>query len=293
MSEVNRSNSRVARRRRQRRQRRRLLLLAAAVLVVMVLFLIRMLKPATAEPSDVETDNQTGLPLGASGELPLESGGVNWQEDKLSYIQSHPELYNSDLIELAQKNQEVLDYVYRYPELADEQPEIDLSAEAAGDSVPLLIQWDTRWGYYEYGSGMIGYTGCGPTCLSMVALYLTKDAKYTPIYLADYALENNYYVSGSGTTWSLMSEGGPGLGLSVRELPMDENTMVSALEAGEPIICSMGPGDFTDTGHYIVITGYSDGAFTVNDPNSPERSARTWTFDQLNGQVRNLWAFSV
>ncbi len=289
MNQIAPYNTRAAQRRRRKRRRRRLRLLAAGVAVLAAALLLRWVFGGRQPENRGET---AGTEEAGDTEIPLEHTGVSWGEDKLSYITSHPELYNQDLIELAQKNQEALDYVYQYPELFGQETEIDLSAEAAGDTVPLLIQWDARWGYYEYGSGLIGYTGCGPTCLSMVALYLTGDADYTPVYVADYAEEHGYYVSGSGTSWTLMSEGCAGLGLSARELPMVESTMISALDAGQPIICNVGPGDFTDTGHYIVLTGYGDGGFTVNDPNSPERSARVWTFDQLNGQVRNLWAFS-
>jgi hypothetical protein len=214
-------------------------------------------------------------------------------DDKLSYILNHPEEYTQDLIELAQKNSEALDYVYQYPQLKDAAQTIDLSAEAQSDQVPLLLQWDTRWGYQEYGSGLIGYTGCGPTCLSMVALYLTGNADYTPAYVANYAFNAGYYVSGSGTAWSLMSEGCSAFGFSARELALDEGIMAAALNSGKPIICSMGPGDFTDNGHFIVLTGYTGDAFTVNDPNSPQRSSQVWTFEQLKGQIRNLWAYEV
>jgi hypothetical protein len=214
-------------------------------------------------------------------------------EDKLSYILNHPEEYTDDLIELAQKNSEALDYVYQYPQLKNQTQTIDLSAEADSTQVPLLLQWDTRWGYQEYGSGLIGYTGCGPTCLSMVALYLTGNTDYSPAYVADYALNHGYYVSGSGTAWSLMSEGCAAFGITARELALDEGVMVAALSAGTPIICSMGPGDFTDNGHFIVLTGYTGDGFTVNDPNSPQRSSQIWTFQQLKGQIRNLWAYGV
>lgn len=68
--------------------------------------------------------------------------------------------------------------------------------------------------------------------------------------------------------------------------------MSSALEEGDLIICVLGPGDFTDSGHFILLTGYQDGAFTVNDPNSPLRSQQTWSYDTLSGQIKNLWALS-
>jgi ABC-type bacteriocin/lantibiotic exporter with double-glycine peptidase domain len=88
-----------------------------------------------------------------------------------------------------------------------------------------------------------------------------------------------------------MSEGCEEFGLSAKEIALDEGVMAAALNAGKPIICSMGPGDFTDNGHFIVLTGYTGDAFTINDPNSPQRSSQVWTFDQLKGQIRNLWAY--
>ena len=59
------------------------------------------------------------------------------------------------------------------------------------------------------------------------------------------------------------------------------------------LICSVSEGDFTQTGHFIVIYGYEDGWFEVNDPNSVTRSNAKWTYDRLEGQIRNLWAMSA
>ena len=57
-----------------------------------------------------------------------------------------------------------------------------------------------------------------------------------------------------------------------------------------PDLCP-GSRDFTDAGHFIVITGYTGEGFTICDPNSPQRSAQVWTFARLKGQVKNVWAF--
>ena len=152
---------------------------------------------------------------------------------------------------------------------------------------------DQTFSYNTYSGDLMGLTGCGPTCLAMAAIYLTGDTSLDPYTVAQFAETNGYAVPGSGTAWSLMTDGAEALGLTARELPLDENSMVTALEGGELVICVMGPGDFTDSGHFIVLTGYQDGAFTVNDPNSYARSERTWTFDDLQYQVKNLWALGA
>lgn len=211
--------------------------------------------------------------------------------DKLAVIQTS-NAYPTDMVKLAETYPQTIDYVYNYPELRDKTYPINLTKEAKDKSVPLLMQWDERWGYSVYGNGLIGYTGCGPVSLSMVALYLTHDAQWTPVKVAEIAIENGYCVPGSGSSWTLISEGSHLLGLNARELPLDENKMKQELHAGHPIIVVVGEGDFTKNGHFMVITGYDDTGFYLNDPNSQENSSKTWTYDTLSWQIRNLWAIS-
>ena len=47
--------------------------------------------------------------------------------------------------------------------------------------------------------------------------------------------------------------------------------MKAQLNSGCVLICSVGPR-FYDRGHHILIRGYDDGRFLVNDPNSRARS---------------------
>ena len=51
----------------------------------------------------------------------------------------------------------------------------------------------------------------------------------------------------------------------------------------------MGPGDFTSTGHFIVLTGYKDGKISVNDPNSHKNSEKLWSYEDIKDQIMNLW----
>ena len=223
-------------------------------------------------------------------ELPLPVTKLS-QSEKLACI-LEDDSYPEKLKEMAQKNSETIDFVYNYPQLNDEVWNIDLTEESQSDQVPLLMQWDERWGYITYNGGMMGYGGCGPTTLSMVVLYLTRDASATPAAVAAYAESAGYCVPGSGSTWSLIKEGCEHYGLHASEVAMVENRIRDKLDEGCPVVVNVGPGDFTDSGHYMVIVGYDDQGFIINDPNSRTNSEKRWTFDQLNGQVRNLWAMS-
>ena len=195
--------------------------------------------------------------------------------------------YPKSLIELLDRNPEAKDFVLNYP--FHEKTDYDIS-DFDRSTVPLFLQWDSRWGYEEYGSDMIAITGCGPTCLAMVGYYLTGDAEtYDPAVIAAYSEKHGYYATGYGSSWTLISEGAVKLGLDVTEIPLVEKRIKDNLEVGNPIICAMGAGDFTTSGHYIVLTGLKDGKFIVNDPNSPENSQKLWSYEQLQGQIRNLW----
>ena len=56
----------------------------------------------------------------------------------------------------------------------------------------------------------------------------------------------------------------------------------------------MGPGDFTEQGHFIVLTGVTDdGKIIVNDPNSRINSRKKWDAKRLLDQMKGMWAFSV
>lgn len=211
--------------------------------------------------------------------------------ERLEVIQTSSE-YPAEMVKLAQRNEETIDYVYDYPQRKDQTVSVDLSAEASGDSVPLLMQWDARWGYLPYGDGLVGYTGCGPVSLSMAALYLTGDPQWTPAEVTKLAVDQGYCVPGNGTSWTLIGEGSELLGLHAEELPLMESIMRDELGEGHPIIVVVGPGDFTDSGHFMVIVGCDEEGFQINDPNSYENSAKTWSYDVLSPQIENLWAIS-
>lgn len=208
-----------------------------------------------------------------------------------SFIMSHPQLYTEELLAVAESNEEKLEYVYNYPFASKISYSIDLSEEASADRIPLLLQWDMRWGYKFYGDGLLGCTGCGPTCLSMVAIYHTKNKLYTPLYIARYAQQMRYYTIGLGTAWDLFYNGCKAFGLISYEIPVKYEHICEALNHNHPVILSMGEGIFSNSGHFVVLTGHKNGNFSIHDPNSIKRSECLWNFDQIKDQIMNAWAY--
>lgn len=200
--------------------------------------------------------------------------------------------YPESLLELLELNPETESFVMGYFENRDRHPEIDLSGEVVQGTVPLFLQWDERWGYETYGSDFLAITGCGPTCLSMVWCGLSGGTDWDPLRTAQFAEQGGYYVEGVGTAWDLMTCGAQELGLTAEEIVFDADHILAKLRSGSPIICAMRPGDFTTTGHFIVLTGVDEyGKVTVCDPNSRINSGKSWDVEKLMPQIKNLWGY--
>ena len=127
----------------------------------------------------------------------------------------------------------------------------------------------------------------------MVVVYLTHNREASPIAVAKYSKEAGYSVDGSGSSWTLISEGCMLYGVKAKAVALDESRMKAELDEGHPIVVNVGPGDFTDTGHFMVITGYDDEGFSINDPNSIEKSGKRWLFKNISSQIRAVWSMYV
>ncbi len=174
---------------------------------------------------------------------------------------------------------------------ADPATSTPRSAWRAGE-VPHLYQTDPAWSGEPYAGGTVEKNGCGPTCLSMAYVTLTGKTDLDPAQMAAFAEDGGYTQDGM-TTWTLMSEGAERLGLDSEELPADADAVRDALRSGKVVICSVRPGDFTTTGHFIVLAGLADdGKVEVRDPNSAKRS-RAWDLERVLDQCANLWALSA
>ncbi|BCJ93397.1 hypothetical protein acsn021_09660 [Anaerocolumna cellulosilytica] len=200
--------------------------------------------------------------------------------------------YPTDLLQLALDNVEAVEFVKDYINEKDKSIDINLIDDFNYDNVPLLIQWDKRWGYSSYGDNIIGINGCGPTCMSMVYTALTGDVSMNPKAMSEFCMESGFYNE-NGTIWTFMTEGARILGIYSREAELNEEGMIKELDNNHLIILSMKPGDFTQSGHFIVITGYDNNTFSIHDPNSILRSNKAWDYNTLKNQTKKMWIFSA
>lgn len=277
------SRRRQAARRRSLHRRARRTVIFCIMALAATLWAVGL--PGRREPAPAPTVKATASPAAT----PLTD--ENADARRADILQDTSGTWPESLQALLERHPDALEFVEGYPDHKDDAP-----AETIGDVVqgqfPLLLQWDARWGYVRYGDDLLAVTGCGPTCLAMAAAGLTGDNAITPAAVAEQAQRDGYWVDGV-TSWGLMTDGCRAWGLVSEELPLTESAVTGALDEGRPIICSVRPGDFTTTGHFILLAGLEEEGLRVNDPNSPQNSGRLWTYDELEPQIRNLWAFSL
>lgn len=215
-------------------------------------------------------------------------------EQKLERVRKQAEAdgYPKSVIELLDKNEETVDFVADYGKKKDEPYADNIGEDLSKGGIPELLQWDERWGYAPYGTGIVATSGCGPTCMAMVAAGLNQDASITPAKVAAYGTEHGYVDEENNTYWRFMDEAGANWNLNSADGLLSEEQVSAELAQGHPIICSMGPGDFTQVGHFIVLTGYENGNVKVNDPFSIKNTNATWVFANIQDQIKAMWVFS-
>lgn len=216
------------------------------------------------------------------------------QTDKrIAKIADNAELYPENMLEALANNPEMADFVLGYTD-RERAKTSKLTGEEKAMEHPLFLQWDPRWGYLFYGDDSnIGLAGCGPTSLAMALYYLLGDETLTPDIIADYAMENDYYLFGTGTKWALMEDVPGHYGVTSQTKEVNEREMTAALEAGKILICAMRPGDFTAAGHFIVLYGCEEDGFLVNDPNCVARSRQVWSYEKIESQIKQMWELGV
>ena len=298
-------------RKRRRRRGRGFLLLLVAVLVLAGLYMVRRggLRVLSVPEENIETEFDVDLDalaaritpemavntLGTAEAAELRSAAEETRGERarmLEFMADNIGIYSEEAYKTAIITPEKTAFALLTPFMS-EQGDVSVNIELTPGEIPYLLQYDSRWAYHGYGSSYMGYTACGPTCLSMAALALTGNPAYTPPFVADWAEANGHYVPGAGTAWTLFTTGAAAFGLNGTAISAGEEDLTARLERGEIIVASMLPGDFTTSGHFILIVKSEALGFRVYDPNSMALSRQYWTYDTLAPQIAQLWSLTA
>lgn len=159
--------------------------------------------------------------------------------------------------------------------------------------VPNLYQNDLQWSERAYASSTLGACGQAPVSMTMAYVAITGSNETLPNDIAK-IIESEGFASKETTDPAFVAETASALGLQAAEVPADEPSLRKQIIAGNPVICVVGPGDFTDTQSFIVLSGIDmDSKLVVHDPASDSRSSRGWSFEDILDQSESLWAISA
>ena len=146
-------------------------------------------------------------------------------------------------------------------EILPEQTQPEEETMPLRNGFPLFLQTD--YPEVRYGSGMMPTSGCGITCIAMVATYLTGHTYY-PDELA------GYFGGHMGSNIDRLEYASDMLQLPWQRAE-NWHKALAALEEGKIAIVLMNSrSPFTQGQHFIVLTGLTeDGKVLVNDPSGP------------------------
>lgn len=123
-----------------------------------------------------------------------------------------------------------------------------------------------------------------------------------PSDMAKWAADHGYWSPGSGTKHEFIIEGAKAFGFQAKAFKKyTKEDILSELSNGHILVALMGPGHFTRSGHFIIISDYWSGSkVSVVDPASLDNTQKPWKvqtiIDELSYGVNAggpLWSISL
>lgn len=168
------------------------------------------------------------------------------------------------------------------------------------------LQTDPRWKNHDYSAKgekkTIGSAGCGPTAAAMVIATL-QDKNVTPVTTALWSMAHAYKALNQGTYYSYFVPQMSAYGVACKRLntanlygkssSAAHTEALNALKNGDWVIACMGKGNWTSSGHFILLYGYENGYVYINDPASTKAARVKNTWALFARQVKYMWTVPV
>lgn len=164
------------------------------------------------------------------------------------------------------------------------------------------LQTDPRWGSLDYSAKgettTIGRSGCGPTAMAMV-LATWADPKVTPKTECAWALAHGFKAPHQGTYYGYFEVAGRRYDLKTYRLNYtslygnDRSAYHAqardALDRGDLVIACMGKGNWTSSGHYVLVWKIDGNVIFINDPASTKPVRIRGAYSLFKQQVKYYW----
>jgi len=187
------------------------------------------------------------------------------------------------------------DYVNNLLTILRENQLVDMGSGIISNGVPLYSQGDSRW-QDDNGDNDNTYsmarTGCAITSCAMVASFYAGRA-VTPLDIVRPPFDTNHN-EGANDAFGEMAVA---LNLTYHSSSWNQGQAEQILASGNPVIIHQTVGSSGNAngfgGHYKVLTGVTNGGFTVNDPGkSLENGTYSETFTKANSIYNELHWFT-
>ena len=204
---------------------------------------------------------------------------LSWNED----------LFSESVVKEAKTNRDLRYFLYR---LGTEQYVANrgdaLTPEELNAWIPLLYQWDERWGFLPYGNDVCGISGDAPTVLSMLVIGLTGNTSATPKAMISLANEEGLIEDGKATE-DFITWGGMKCGVYAEEIRPVEEDIKYCLNTNNPVTMRLGPSVFYPEDHFVIILYYTGEGYRIYDPMSVENSQKMWQFSEFSNAIKGIW----
>ena len=130
-----------------------------------------------------------------------------------------------------------------------------------------------------------------------------KDPAVTPVTTAEWSMSHGYKALNQGTYYSYFVPQFSAYGITCERLNQanlyGKSTSAAhekallALQGGDWVIACMGKGNWTSTGHFILLYRFENGFVYINDPASTKETRLKSTWDLFAGQVKYMWVVRV
>lgn len=163
------------------------------------------------------------------------------------------------------------------------------------------FQTDKRWSLLPYRvpgeMATVGDSGCGPTSAAMLIETLTGKT-YTPVDACNWSVAHGYKALRQGTYYGYFVPQFKAFNIDCKQLlgsrilnkpdhPIHAQVK-KYLSDGYYIIALMGPGLWTDSGHFVVVWDWDD-KVRINDPVSTRDAKVNADPARFRNEVRNYW----
>ena len=179
---------------------------------------------------------------------------------------------------------------YNYPFMKGNYKTMSFTEEELNGAA--IYMNDRRWIYEDFS---IKTQGCAAVVITMANLYLNHNEEVDPVKVIKYADEMGYSGLG-GINQANVIDILEYFGMTSEEHVFDkdngekitESELKVAVDTDGAVVMAAVKGD-TFGRHALIIRGYDENGFYINDPASPEKTAMQWDFEVFENELTRYW----